>query len=54
MQTIHLALTTTGAYLNQVATSFADYLRLYEESWLKLQQISPVLKSYKDRTLCST
>jgi hypothetical protein len=31
-----LALTTAGAYLDQAAISFSDYLRLYEESWLKL------------------
>jgi hypothetical protein len=33
---LFLVLTTAGAYLNQVAISFTDYLRLYEESWLKL------------------
>jgi hypothetical protein len=32
-----LALATAGAYLNQVATSFRDYLRLYRASWLRLQ-----------------
>ena len=48
-----LALTTAGAYLNQVTTSFADYLRLYETSWLKLQQTSPGLNSYEDRALYS-
>jgi hypothetical protein len=36
-----LALATAGAYLDQVSTSFADYLRLYKASWLKLQQTSP-------------
>ncbi|KAF2682085.1 hypothetical protein K458DRAFT_391120 [Lentithecium fluviatile CBS 122367] len=36
-----LALATAGAYLDQVSTSFADYLRLYRASWLKLQQTSP-------------
>src|SRR5436305_15079414 len=49
-----LALATAGAYLDQVATSFADYLRLYEESWLKLQQTSPELDSYEDRAFYST
>jgi hypothetical protein len=39
---------------DQVAISFADYLRLYEESWLKLQQTSPELDSYEDRALYST
>ena len=33
---------------------FADYLRLYKESWAKLQKRSPELGSYKDRTLYST
>ena len=49
-----LALATAGAYLDQVAISFAAYLRLYEESWLKLQQTSPELDSYEDRALYST
>jgi hypothetical protein len=43
-----------GAYLDQVAISFADYLRLYKTSWLKLQQTSPELSSYEDRALYST
>jgi tetratricopeptide (TPR) repeat protein len=49
-----LALATAGAYLNQVSISLADYLRLYKESWAKLQKTSPKLGSYKDRTLYST
>jgi tetratricopeptide (TPR) repeat protein len=50
-----LALATAGAYLDQVpATSFSDYLRHYRESWLKLQQTSPVLESYEDRALYTT
>ena len=49
-----LALATAGAYLDQVAISFADYCRLYEESWLKLQQTGPELSSYEDRALYST
>ena len=49
-----LALATAGAYLNQVSISFADYLRLYKQSWIKLQKTSPVLGSYEDRTLHST
>jgi hypothetical protein len=31
-----LALSTAGAYLEHVMTSFSDYLRLYKASWLKL------------------
>ena len=49
-----LALATAGAYLNQVSTSLADYLGHYNNSWLKLQETSPVLPSYEDRTLYST
>jgi tetratricopeptide (TPR) repeat protein len=49
-----LALATAGAYLDQVSTSFSDYLRLYSASWLKLQQTSPEVSSYEDRALYST
>ncbi|KAH8600126.1 kinesin light chain [Bisporella sp. PMI_857] len=49
-----LALATAGAYLNQVSICSADYLRLYKESWAKLQNTSPKLGSYEDRTLYST
>src|SRR6195952_5477830 len=49
-----LALATAGAYLDQAATSFADYLRLYRASWLRLQQTSPEVSSYEDRQLYST
>ncbi|KAF2726723.1 HET-domain-containing protein, partial [Polyplosphaeria fusca] len=49
-----LALSTAGAYLEHVTTSFAEYLRLYEASWLKLQRTSPTLSSYEDRPLYTT
>jgi tetratricopeptide (TPR) repeat protein len=49
-----LALATAGAYLYQVSTSFADYVRLYNASWLRLQQKTPELLSYEDRALYST
>ncbi|USP82006.1 hypothetical protein yc1106_09280 [Curvularia clavata] len=49
-----LALSTAGAYLEHVTTSFADYLRLYEVSWSKLQRTSPRLNSYEDRSLYTT
>jgi hypothetical protein len=49
-----LALATAGAYLDQVAISLSDYLRLYQESWAQLQESSPQLSSYKDRTFYST
>ncbi|KAF2740298.1 hypothetical protein EJ04DRAFT_548751 [Polyplosphaeria fusca] len=49
-----LALATAGAYLHQVMMSFSDYLRLYKESWSRLQVTSPNLSSYEDRTLYST
>ncbi|RDW83490.1 hypothetical protein BP5796_04981 [Coleophoma crateriformis] len=49
-----LALSTAGAYLEHVTTSFSDYLQLYKASWLKLQTTSPLLSSYEDRTLHTT
>ena len=49
-----LALATAGAYLDQTARSFSDYLRLYKESWVRLKETSPELRSYEDRTLYST
>ncbi|KAG4427041.1 hypothetical protein IFR05_017476, partial [Cadophora sp. M221] len=49
-----LALATAGAYLDQVAVSLSDYLRLYQQSWVQLQESSPELDSYEDRTLYST
>ena len=49
-----LALSTAGAYLEHVTTSFSEYLRLYKASWLKLQQTSPQLRSYEDRSLYTT
>lgn len=36
-----LALATAGAYLDQVTMSISNYLRLYKESWAKLQKTSP-------------
>jgi tetratricopeptide (TPR) repeat protein len=49
-----LALTTAGAYLYQVSTSFAGYLGLYNASWFRLHQKTPELLSYEDRALYST
>src|SRR5215471_12092015 len=49
-----LALATAGAYLDQVATSFAEYLHLYRASWLRLLQTSPDVSTYEDRQLYST
>jgi tetratricopeptide (TPR) repeat protein len=49
-----LALSTAGAYLEHVTTSFAEYLRLHEASWSKLQSTSPKLNSYEDRSLYTT
>ncbi|TDZ24981.1 hypothetical protein Cob_v002156 [Colletotrichum orbiculare MAFF 240422] len=48
-----LALSTAGAYLNLVSTTCAEYIHLYEESWLRLQEESPQLLDY-DRALYST
>ncbi|KAN0070367.1 TPR-like protein [Elaphomyces granulatus] len=49
-----LALATAGAYLDQTAISFSDYLYLYKASWAKLLMTSPELNSYEDRMLYST
>jgi hypothetical protein len=49
-----LALATAGAYLDQVAVSLSDYLRLYKQSWAQLHESSPELDSYEDRILYST
>ena len=49
-----LALSAAGAYLEHVTTSFSDYLRFYQASWLKLQRTSPQLGSYEDRSLYTT
>ncbi|RDW71000.1 putative nb-arc and tpr protein [Coleophoma cylindrospora] len=49
-----LALSTAGAYLEHVTTSFSDYRKLYKASWLKLQTTSPILSSYEDRKLHTT
>ncbi|KAI3319829.1 hypothetical protein HD806DRAFT_538796 [Xylariaceae sp. AK1471] len=49
-----LALATAGAYLRRVSIGFANYLRLYRESWARLHTSTPRLGSYQDRTLCST
>jgi hypothetical protein len=51
---LSLALVTAGAYLDQVATSFTEYLHLYRASWLKLLQTSPEVSTYEDRQLYST
>ncbi|KZL70068.1 NB-ARC and TPR domain protein [Colletotrichum tofieldiae] len=48
-----LALSTAGAYLNQVSTTCVEYLQLYKESWLRLQKESPQLLEY-DQALYST
>ncbi|KAI0107085.1 hypothetical protein GGR51DRAFT_517343 [Nemania sp. FL0031] len=49
-----LALATAGTYLRHVPIRLADYLRLYNESWVRLHTDTPNLGSYQDRTLCST
>ncbi|KZL83407.1 kinesin light chain 1, partial [Colletotrichum incanum] len=53
LEGLPLALSTAGAYLNQVSTTCAEYLRLYDESWLRLQRESPQLLEY-DQALYST
>ena len=37
-----------------MSTSLADYLQLYNQSWLRLQQKTPQLLSYENRALYST
>ena len=37
-----------------MATTFAEYLEMYRESWLRLQKTTPALLSYEDRALYST
>ncbi|KAF2022780.1 hypothetical protein EK21DRAFT_119395 [Setomelanomma holmii] len=54
LEGLSLALATTGAYLYQVSTTFADYLRLYNASWPRLQQKAPEQLSYEDRAPYST
>lgn len=49
-----LALATAGAYLHRTAISISDYLRLYESSWVRMQEKGPKLKSYRDKMLYST
>jgi len=49
-----LAISAAGSYLEHVATSFSDYLRLHKASWLGLQKTSPQLSCYQDRSLYTT
>jgi len=49
-----LALSTAGAYLENVSMTLSDYLRHYKTSWLQLQTASPQLESYIDRPLYTT
>ena len=49
-----LPLVTAGAYLDQVATTCVEYLRMYKDSWLKLQETSPAIYSCNDRALRTT
>ncbi|EXM13252.1 hypothetical protein FOTG_18293 [Fusarium oxysporum f. sp. vasinfectum 25433] len=49
-----LALSTAGAYLDQVSMTCEEYLELYQESWYRLQKSSPQVLSYEDRAMYST
>ncbi|KPA35367.1 hypothetical protein FLAG1_11934 [Fusarium langsethiae] len=49
-----LALSTAGAYLDQVSMTSKEYLELYQESWYRLQKSSPQVLSYEDRAMYST
>ncbi len=46
-----LILTMASIYLDQVATSFAEYLCLYRVSWLRLQHTSSEVSTYEDQQL---
>ncbi|KAJ5491643.1 Disease resistance protein [Penicillium diatomitis] len=48
-----LALATAGAYLEQVSTSYTEYLQLYRESWQRLHEETPQLEA-SDQKLYST
>lgn len=50
-----LARATAGNYLSLVETiTVGKYLQRYRQSWADLQQTSPELLTYEDRTLYST
>ncbi|KAG9250683.1 uncharacterized protein F5Z01DRAFT_640089 [Emericellopsis atlantica] len=49
-----LALSTAGAYLTQVSTSWQQYLQDYESAWGQLQKLSPQLLTYENRAMYST
>ncbi|KAI9888213.1 MAG: hypothetical protein M1814_001086, partial [Vezdaea aestivalis] len=49
-----LALATAGSYLSLESITVNKYLQHYRQSWSNLQQTSPELLSYEDRTLYST
>ncbi|KAK3177704.1 hypothetical protein K4F52_009552 [Lecanicillium sp. MT-2017a] len=49
-----LALSTAGAYLTQVSTSWQQYLQDYKTAWAQLQKLSPPLLTYENRALYST
>lgn len=51
LDSLPLALSTVGVYLEHITTSFSDYFRLYRASWLKLQTTSPQLYLYENRIL---
>jgi hypothetical protein len=54
LDSLPLALSTAGAYLEYVLMTLSEYLRLYKASWLKLQTTSLQLESYEDRSLYTT
>ncbi|KAI3318521.1 hypothetical protein HD806DRAFT_540135 [Xylariaceae sp. AK1471] len=50
-----LALATAGAYLEGVpSTTLIEYLEMYDQSWLRLQENTPPILSYEDRAMYST
>ena len=49
-----LALATAGGFLGLTHIPVSEYLEHYETSWLSLQEQSPRISSYKDRTIHTT
>ncbi|KAK6425187.1 hypothetical protein LTR95_016308 [Oleoguttula sp. CCFEE 5521] len=54
LEGLPLALATAGAYLSQSTTTFAEYLRSWEQSWARLQKHSPASMTYENGTLYFT
>lgn len=49
-----LAIVSAGAYLKQSVITCREYLKLYKESWLQLQQLSPQQSSLEQKSMHTT